>query len=65
LYTKPKNLPWTNPKPKGTFNEIDTEWIEKEDSRSGIPRMSKNEILKKSVIKEGFKVKYRYTQELM
>ncbi len=31
LYTKPKNLRWTNPKPRGTFNENDIEWIEEED----------------------------------
>jgi hypothetical protein len=43
LNTKPKNLPWIDPKPRATFNENDMEWIEEEDSRSGIPRMSKNE----------------------
>ncbi len=42
LHTKPKNLPWPDPKPRKTFNEDDIEWIEEEDSRNGIPRMSKN-----------------------
>jgi hypothetical protein len=39
LYTKPKNLPYTCQKPRNTFNEDDIEWIEEEDSRSGIPRI--------------------------
>jgi hypothetical protein len=47
LHTKPNNLPWIDPKPIKTFNDNDIEWIEKEDSRSGIPRMSKNERLRK------------------
>jgi len=55
LYTKPKNLPWVDPKPRGTFNENDIEWIEEEDSRSGIPRILKMKGPKKSVIKEGKK----------
>jgi len=41
------NLPWIEPKPIKTFNENDIEWIEKKYSRSGIPRMSKNEISRK------------------
>jgi len=55
LYIKPKNLPWVDPKPRGTFNENDIEWIEEEDSRSGIPRILKMKDPKKSVIKEGKK----------
>jgi hypothetical protein len=43
LHTKPKNLPWTDPKPKKTFYEDDIERIKEVDSRSGIPKMSKNE----------------------
>ncbi len=39
LHTKPKNLPWSDPKPRKTFNEDDIEWIEEEDSNIGIPRM--------------------------
>jgi hypothetical protein len=55
LHTKPKNLPWTNPKPRKTFNEDDIEWIEKEDSRSGISRMFKNERSRKFNYKRGKK----------
>jgi hypothetical protein len=39
LHTKPKDLPWTNPKPRKTLNEDDIEWIEEQDSISGIPKM--------------------------
>jgi hypothetical protein len=42
LHTKPKNLPWIDPKPRKTFNENDIEWIGEEDSRSCIRRMFKN-----------------------
>ncbi len=55
LHTKSKNLPWINPKPRGTLNENDIEWIEKKDSRSGILRMSKIERPKKSSYKGGKK----------
>jgi hypothetical protein len=55
LYTKPKNLPWTDPKPRGTFNENNIEWVEEENSRSGIPRMCKNERSRKFNYKGGKK----------
>jgi hypothetical protein len=65
LHTKPKNLPWTDPKPKKTFNEDDNEWIGEEKSRSCIPRMSKNRKTKKLVIKEGKIEQYRYIKKTM
>jgi hypothetical protein len=43
LHTKPKNLAYSDPKPKKTFYEDDIERIKEEYSRSGILRMSKNE----------------------
>jgi hypothetical protein len=55
LYTKPKNLPWTNPKLRGPFNDNDIKWIEEEDSRSGIPRMFLNEKSRKFSYKGGKK----------
>jgi hypothetical protein len=53
LHIRSKNLPWIEPKPRIFFNENDIKWIEKEDSRNGILRMSKNERSKKVSYKEG------------
>ncbi len=47
LHTKQKNLPLTDPKPRKIFSENDIKWIKEESSRNGIPKMSKNERLKK------------------
>jgi len=55
LYTKPKNLPWIDRKPRGTFTENNIEWVEEENSRSGIPRMCKNERSRKFNYKGGKK----------
>ncbi len=45
----------TNSKPRKEFNEDDIEWIQKEDSKSGIPKMSKNERSRKFSYKGGKK----------
>jgi hypothetical protein len=37
----------TDPKPRKIFSENDIKWIKEESSRNGIPKMSKNERLKK------------------
>jgi hypothetical protein len=53
VHTKPKNLPWIDPKPRKTFNEDDIEWIGKEKKKSCIPRMSKNRKARKFNYKGG------------
>jgi hypothetical protein len=65
LYSKPTNLPWIDPKSKGTFNENDIEWLKKK-----IQEVTYQEFLimkdpNKSIIKEGKRQQYCYTQELM
>ncbi len=65
LHAKPKNLPQTNPKPRKTFNGDDIEWIEKEDLRSGITKMSENVRIRKFNYKRRKKEQYQYIQEIM
>jgi hypothetical protein len=55
VHTKPKNLPSTDPKPRKTYNEDDIEWIGEEESKSSIPRMSKNRKARKFNYKGGKK----------
>jgi hypothetical protein len=65
LHTKPKNLPWTDPKLRKIFNEDDIEWIGEEDSKSCIPRMSKNIKARKFNFKGGKKGKVPHYSRIL
>jgi hypothetical protein len=65
LHTKSKNLPWIHPKPRRTFNENDIEWIEFFFQEVAYQECLKMKDQENSVVKQGKRQQYYYTQEIM